>query len=80
MKYIVFDDGSVILFSDSEDHKKMSAGRPVRSAGFCVFETKRNVFDDIVCGSVGAFGESKSLGITSMPEDTKIIKEAIHFQ
>lgn len=77
MKYIIFRDDSVALFSNFCDHKIMANGRLVKSAGFCCFETCRNSFDDIVCKQVRVYGESISLKVKSREEDAGLIKEAI---
>jgi len=79
MKYIIFQDNSVILFSELDDHKKMAAGRPVKSAGFCSFETKRDQFDDFKCAEVSVWGFSMSLDIGRQPDDKDIIKNAVQF-
>lgn len=79
MKYVIFQDNSVILFSELDDHKKMAAGRPVKSAGFCSFETERDQFDDIRCANVTVWGFSMSLDVGRLPGDEDIIKNAIKF-
>ena len=73
MKYIVFQDESSILFSESQSHLCMAGWKPVKSAGFCLIETYRNDFDDIRA-RVSCYGESTTLGVKSNPEDSKILE------
>ena len=75
MKYIVFLDGSAIIFSNMLDHKWMANGRPVKSAGFCRIETGRNQFDDIVLKHCSCFGRSETLNVNSDPNDAEHIQE-----
>lgn len=75
MKYIVFESGDAVVFSNGADHKAMANGRKVRSAGFCFIETGRNQWDDIVVKRFGCYGDSQSLGVKSMPEDSEIVKQ-----
>ena len=74
MKYIVFGNGQVVV-SETADHKLMAGNQWVRSVGFCRIETYIDQFDylrtKIVC-----WGESKSLGMKSNPEeDAKAISQ-----
>ena len=48
MKYIVFENGGAVLFGNELSHKDVADNRRVKSAGFCIIETGRNSFDDIV--------------------------------
>lgn len=75
MKYIVFGDGQAVVFAETADHKLMAGNQWVRSAGFCRIETYRNQFDDLRAKIV-CWGESKSLGMKSNPEeDAKAISQ-----
>ena len=73
MKYIVFQDGSAIIFADSMNHNYMANEKPVKSAGFCQIETYRNQFDDIHA-KISCFGESTTLGVKSDPNDAQILE------
>lgn len=64
MKYIIFKDNSVKVFSEHEIHSWVAGGKPVLSAGF---------YEDGV-----AFGQSTTLGVKSRPEDTEIIKKFLN--
>ena len=75
MKYIIFDNGTGILFSNMQNHSDMTFGRNVVSAGFCRVETTRNQFDDIIVKDVQCYGKSDSLGITSHSGDSEIIRD-----
>jgi hypothetical protein len=74
MKYIVFLDGSAIIFSKTTSHKWMAGDKIVRSAGFCTVETYRNQYDDIRA-KVQVYGKSDTLGVESNPADAKILEE-----
>lgn len=66
MKYIIFEDHRVVIFSNTENHDKMAAavgGKPVGAGIVLMFD-----------GQVKAAGESFTLGIKSRPEDTAIIQ------
>lgn len=71
----MFLDNSAIVFSDRCDHKYMANGRPVKSAGFCSIETKRNQFDDVVLSYCSCYGQSTSLGVKADPCDSEIVQE-----
>ena len=73
MKYIVFQDGSAIIFADSMNHNYMANEKPVKSAGFCQIETYRNQFDDIRA-KISCFGESTTLGVKADPNDAQILE------
>ena len=72
MKYVIFQTGETVLFAESVTHAFVAGSRPVRSAGYCLLETKRNQFDDIRANVI-CYGGSDSLGVTSRPEDAKEI-------
>lgn len=67
MKYIVFENGGAVLFGDELSHKDVAGNRRVRSAGFCIVETGRNSFDDIVLKTCSCFRHSESLGVKAHP-------------
>lgn len=67
MKYIVFENGGAVLFGNELSHKDVAGNRRVKSAGFCVVETGRNSFDDIVLKTCSCFGYSESLGVEAHP-------------
>ncbi len=78
MKYIIVATAScppneyAILFDEVLTHKIVAGGRPVVSAGFCLFEVREDEFVPV------AYGESVSLGLKSRPEkDAAIIAEAL---
>ena len=73
MKYIIFQDNSAVIFSESISHKSIAGDMPVSSAGFCQIETYRNQFDDIRA-KASCWGKSDSLGIAAFPSDNKIIE------
>lgn len=73
MKYIVFQDGSAIIFADSMNHEYMADKKPVKSAGFCQIETYRNQFDDIRA-KISCFGESTTLNVKAEPNDSQILE------
>ena len=73
MKYIIFESGAAVIFSDSTSHDAIADKRPVHSAGFCVVETYRNEFDD-VRAKVLCYGKSESLGKTCQPGDEETLK------
>lgn len=73
MKYIIFTNGSPVIFPNSVGHKEIAGNKMVVSAGFCRIETFRNQWDDIRA-KVFVWGESKSLGVKSDPEDAEIIE------
>lgn len=75
MKYIVFEDGSAIVFAENQDHIKMANNKPVRSAGFCWVETTRNQYDDLVFKDCVCYGRSDSLNVDSRPDDKDVIRE-----
>lgn len=63
-KYIRTKEGFV-LFPDNYCHAEIAGDRDIVSAGFIV-----------ACnGEMYCTGESLSLGIESMPEDTELLKE-----
>lgn len=70
MKYILFDNDTVIVFPDKENHASMSEhvdAEPLR-AGFC------NVI--LRSRSVQVHGRSMSLNLGSDPKDYDVIREA----
>ena len=72
LKYIVFMDNSVVVFSNSTSHKFVAGEKVVRSAGFCRIETYRNQFDD-VRAKVSVWGRSDTLNVNSDPSDAELI-------
>lgn len=68
MKYIIFQDGGSIIFSENVSHKSMANNKPVLSVGFCRIETYRNNNDDIRA-HISCWGESTSLDVKSNPYD-----------
>lgn len=73
MKYIIFTDGSAVIFGDTTSHKAVAGNRPVSSAGFCRVETFRNDYDD-VRAKVSAWGKSDSLDAYSHPGDNMVLE------
>lgn len=73
MKYIIFANGSPVIFPDSVGHKEVAGNKMVVSAGFCRIETFRNQWDDIRA-KVSIWGKSTSLGVKSNPDDAEIIE------
>lgn len=73
MKYIIFTDGSAVIFGDTTSHKAVAGNRPVSSAGFCRVETFRNDYDD-VRAKVSAWGKSDSLDTYSRPGDNMVLE------
>lgn len=67
-KYIVFKDGTVEMFPVRQIHVLVANGRPVSSAGF---------FSISIDGNVKCYGGSDSLGISSHPDDTEIVREML---
>ena len=78
MKYIVFQDGSAITFSDTLSHKEVAGNKRVQSAGFCVVETYRDNFDNIKA-KVSCYGESTSLGVGSLSSDNEDVARIFRF-
>ena len=74
MKYIIFENNTAVIFSDTTSHKSIAGERPVRSAGFCSVETYRNEWDDIRA-NISVWGYSSTLKKKSDPEDALILKE-----
>lgn len=64
MKYIVYQDGTAVVFPDFADHKAMLGNKIPVSAGFCRVETRRNQFDDVVA-DVSCWGNSQTLNLES---------------
>ena len=78
MKYIVFQDESAIVFSDSLSHKEVAGNKPVQSAGYCVVETYRDKYDDIRA-KVSCYGDSTSLGVGSLESDNDTVARMFRF-
>ncbi len=74
MKYIIFSNGTPVVFPDCIDHSAIAENKPVKSAGFVSIETKRNTFDDIMLDWCQCYGQSISLGVSSHSEDSEIVK------
>lgn len=66
-KYIVFTDGTAIVFSLDHVHLWQAGDRPVRSAGFFAVEN----------GKVRTYGSSSTLNKSSRPEDANIISKLL---
>lgn len=73
MKYIIFENGEAIIFSETANHRDMAGNSAVKSAGYCRVETYRNQFDDIRA-KVDVWGDSYTLKVVSHPEDAKILE------
>ena len=73
MKYIIFTDGSAVIFGDTTSHKAVAGNRPVSSAGFCRVETFRNDYDD-VRAKVSAWGKAILLMLIVVLEITWYLK------
>ena len=67
VKYIIFSNGTPVVFPDCIDHSAIAENKPVKSAGFVSIETKRNTFDDIML-------DWCQLGVSSHSEDSEIVK------
>lgn len=62
-KYIVFADGTALVFENHYVHAWMSSGKPARSAGYF---RKAN-------GKVECYGESETMGLRAQEDDADII-------
>ena len=77
MKYITFQDGSAILFSDRLIHSSMMAGKAPMGAGFCsirMVETE----DGKKMLKVETAGRSDSIGIGRSPHDDGILTNLLN--
>ena len=80
MKYVIFRDETFVIFPDSVEHSSFDRfgdnNKPI-SAGFCIIESRRNDFDDIVY-KVGCYGKSYSLNLESRGSiDSDIISKQL---
>jgi len=75
MKYIVFDTGAIIIFSESLSHEQVATAlglkENVQSAGQVSMMVEQ--------GEVNAYGRSFTLGAKSDPNDSKRIYNQISF-
>ena len=63
MKYIIFSNGTPVVFPDCIDHSAIAENKPVKSAGY-----------DIMLDWCQCYGQSISLGVSSHSEDSEIVK------
>ena len=64
MKYIVYQDGTAVVFPDFANHKDMVGNKLATSAGYCRVETYRDAFDDVKA-KVSCWGKSDTLNLQS---------------
>lgn len=70
-KYIKTKDNKIIVFSDLQNHDEFKTFNPV-SAGFISIGIGDDRNPDCTC-----YGDSVSLGLKSMEDDTKLAKKQI---
>ena len=80
MKYITFQDGNAVIFSDGITHSTMLSGRVPVGAGFCGIRIKEDE-DGKKSLEVHATGWSESIGRGVSPHDgmilTKLLNKAL---
>lgn len=78
MKYIIYNDGSVVVFSDNiqvnDIHVKEKT--PI-SGGSCGIAEIPDIETGTITRLVAPWGGLKELGIRSKPEDSKILNKLI---
>ena len=77
MKYITFQDGSAILFSDRLIHSSMMAGKAPMGAGFCSIRAVESE-DGKRSLKVVATGRSDSIDIGRSPHDEGILTNLVN--
>ena len=79
LKYIMFDDGSFLIFPLMSSHAEVARGSKVSSAGFVNFVPKEDKdYPGLYECEASCFGESTTLGIKSNEEqDSRIISMSL---
>lgn len=78
MNYIIFNDGSVLIFSDniSPQSIKVEGKFPV-SGGFCDIAETQNKNNGMISRFVSPYGGLRELEVRSNPIDSKILNKLI---
>lgn len=71
-KYVITDDGTIIVFPELLQHSEFKKFNPV-SAGFISFGVNKQGNPSCTC-----YGESISLGLKSREEDTILAKRQLN--